>query len=187
MAQIGENLHVTIQNTNHTVVAHYFYKKTTNSWRYNAYQGGGVPPIPYGNHTHVNLRAVQTKGVDFAWPPGNITLIQGSAKPAQHDKKAKKKAFADAKKLANKRDMDDLFGSKSNSSNSSNSSAKLGDLKPVRFPEPPGGIVTDTYMTGLIARQDRDSLLYLYRSWPLSKWESAAWSRFLEWVTGPDS
>src|SRR6185369_7630685 len=102
-------------------------------------------------------RAVQGKAVDFAWPPGNVVFkIQGAAKPAKKDQKARKKDIEQAKKLARQKDMDELFPSKG-SKGSSISSPKFGDLKPVRFPEPPGGMVTEGYMTGLIAKQDRDS------------------------------
>jgi len=186
MAQPGENLHVTIQNTNHTVVGHYFYNKGANSWRYHGYSGG---PIPYGNHTHVNLVAVQGRAVEFAWPPGNVVVkVQGHAKPAKKDQRQRQKDAEKAKKEARQKEMEEFFGPSKKSSNSSNV-MQPGMLKPVRFPAPPGGMVTELYMTQLITNEDRESLEYLYRSndWSLTKWESGAWSKFLDWLTGPDS
>ena len=185
MAQPGENLHVTIQNTNHTVVGHYFYNKATNSWRYHGYGGG---PIPYGNHTHVNLRAVQNRAVEYAWPPSNVVfMVQGHSKAAKKDRQQRKKDAEQAKKAQRLKEMEEFFGP--SKSTSSPKVAQLGALKPVRFPAPPGGMVTETYMAQLISSNDRESLEYLYRSddWPLAKWESGAWSTFLDWLTGPGS
>jgi hypothetical protein len=58
-------------------------------------------------------------------------------------------------------------------------------FKPVRFPAPPGGQITEAYMKDLIKNDNRESLEYLYRSddWPLAKWDKEAWSAFLDWLT----
>lgn len=183
LAQPGENLHVTIQNANHTVVAHYFYKKSTNSWRYHAYGGA---PIPYGSHSHGNLKSVQARAVEFAWPPGNVAIkIVSHSKPPKKDQRQRKRELEKAKKTRNFKEMDDLWDSKGKDSKV----LTLGSLKPVRFPEPPGGRITKLYVQGLIDARDDESLLWIYRGpdWPLAKWEQDAWVRFLEWVTGPES
>lgn len=182
MAQPGENLHVTIQNTNHSVVAHYFYNKSSNSWRYHAYGGG---PVPYGNHTHHNLKAVQKRAIDFAWPPGNVVVkVVGHSKPPKKERRQRQKEFENAKKTRTFK-LDDLFDSEERNSKV----LTLGSFKPVRFPEPPSGRITKSYVQGLIDSKDHESLLWIYKSpdWPLAKWEQDAWVRFLEWVTGPDS
>ena len=136
MAQFGENLHVTIQDTGHTVVAHYFYNKALNQWRYHGYGGGGPVPVPYGTHVHANLLALQARAIEFAWPPGNVVFkIQGGAKAAKSDARARKKQAEEAKKLARQKDMEDFFGPKG-------ATAKVvtsGTARPVRFPAPPGG------------------------------------------------
>ncbi len=178
MAQHGENLHLTIQNTNHTIVAHYFYNKTTVSWRYNAYQGGGVPPIPYGGHVNANLQALQTKAVEYAWPVGVFVVMQPLAKPAKADRRARQRQAEQAKKLQNEKDMEEFFG-KGKSSNSS--------AKPTKPQSPPGGRVTDVWIKQLIVAKDRLTLEHVYKNVPLSLWEMEAWSTFLDWLTGPDS
>jgi hypothetical protein len=170
MAQPGENLHVTIQNTAHTVVAHYFYHRVSKVWRYH---GTGTAPVPYGTHIHDNLKELQKRAIDFAWPP----MAHFVTKP---DKQAKKKKAEAAKRTGQKKEMDDVLSDKTPSR-----VVQLGDLKPVRFPMPPGGRISEIYIGKLIAENDVESLAYVFRSkdWPLEKWDSAAWTKFLDWMT----
>jgi hypothetical protein len=74
LAQPGENLHVTIQNKEHTIVAHYFYNKATNTWRFHSYGGA---PAPYGVPPAANLQILQNRAIEYAWPPGAVKFKVG--------------------------------------------------------------------------------------------------------------
>ncbi len=163
LAQPGENLHVTIQNTEHIIVAHYFYDRTTRNWRYHAYGGG---PIPYGTHTHANLQNLQTRAIEFAWP----SPVAFKTKSSQREKKTKnlKQEAKKAKEEANLKLMDEFFPQK----------------KKTLIQLPPGDHITEQYVSTLINANDEASLEYIFRSpdWPLTKWDMEAWSSFLNWL-----
>jgi hypothetical protein len=187
LAQVGENLHVTFQDsdTDRKVVYHYYYNKNTVRWRYHGYtrgSGGAAAPRPYSTHDDPNLKRVQADAVLFGWPPGNVVVKTASlAKTAKAEKKVRQKAVQQAKKEGQeqrkKAFLEEL-------DESPRKAVRIEAMKPVRFPPPPGGMVTETYMKELISKGDRDSLLYLYVSddWPLAKWEAGAWSAFLDWL-----
>jgi hypothetical protein len=66
--------------------------------------------------------------------------------------------------------------------------AMMDELFPPKYhgvvvARPSSGRVTLVYVQGLISRNDRNSLEYIFRSddWPLTKWDSEAWSRFMDW------
>ena len=176
MAQAGENLHVTIQSPHpaRTYVAHYFYHKANGTWR--CHLKNGATPIPYGNHAHANLLAVQQKAIEFAWPPVVMFVDAGAKKTWKTDKKARKKAAEQAKKSRGKESalLDEMFPSKGGSP---------GVLRPVRFVPPPAGQITLVYVNALIGQRDLASLEYIFKSddWKLEKWESEAWGRFMDW------
>ena len=177
LAQPGENLHVSIQNDNRTKVAHYFYNRQTNSWR--CHLRNNQTPIPYGTHTHANLRLIQDKAVAFGWPPGAaIIQVQRGSKQAKQDAKQRKKQAEEAKKQRNLKLMEEVYEPRR---------AAPRGLKPVRFQPPPAGKVTDAYIRNLIASNSADSLEYLFFSddWPLDKWESTAWATMMDWLTSP--
>lgn len=162
LAQPGENLHVTIQNTDHTIVAHYFYDRATRNWRYHAYGGG---PIPYGTHNHANLQSLQTRAIEFAWP----SPVVFKTKSSQKGKKKTKNEVKKAKEEANLKLMDEFFPQK----------------KKTLIQLPPGNHITEQYVVTLINAKDEASLEYIFRSpdWPLTKWDMEAWARFLDWLT----
>jgi hypothetical protein len=82
-AHPGENLHVTFRsNTGGSQVAHYFYHRASQIWRYHSYGGATVP---YGTHTHATLASLKQRAIDFAYPSA---VFFKTAKPK------KKKAVA---------------------------------------------------------------------------------------------
>jgi hypothetical protein len=102
LAQPGENLHITFQNTGHTVVAHYFYHRANNTWRRHQYGGA---PRPYGADTDGNLVALQQRAIHFAWPPGNVTevTLEEVNRDKQTAKTAEKQKREEAKRRKHKK------------------------------------------------------------------------------------
>jgi hypothetical protein len=178
LAQAGENLHVTFQSAHpaRTSVAHYFYNKAPATWRCHLKNVGS--PIPYGNHAHVNLLAVQQRAIQFAWPPAVVVIDGAALKVWKTDKKARRKVAEQAKKSGGKNAglMDELFPSKG-------SISSPGSLRPVRFVPPAAGRITVDYVNALIGQHAMESLEYIFKSddWKLEKWDAEAWSRFMDW------
>ena len=166
LAQAGENLHVTIQSNDNprTYVAHYFYKTADRTWRCHLRRAND--PIPYGNHVHASLAGLQQKAVEFGWPP--VAIVEKAPKEGKRDRRELERQAKKAKADQNKALMDELFPPR-----------KSGPL----IARPPNGRVTLVYVQGLISRNDRASLEHIFRSdeWGLSKWDSEAWSRFMDW------
>lgn len=88
LAGPGENIHVTIQNTDHSIVAHYFYNSATMTWRFHGYGGA---PSPYGIPPAANLQNLQNKAIEYFRPPANVVIKTGKKLSQRERKKLAKK------------------------------------------------------------------------------------------------
>jgi hypothetical protein len=92
LAQPGENLHITIQDTAHAVVVHYFWREgPPPAWRVHMYGVGAVDP--YGMPAHPNLTMLQAAAISWAKPPANI-IYKDPNKQKQKKSRGKKQVIA---------------------------------------------------------------------------------------------